>query len=458
MSAVRRSPDPPAVVRQGVRELLLSAPAFHGLSPDDRRAMAQALVTVCHAAVALFQEEARSDEMASRSAPLATAQSAGGEFSGVAADRVAGTTRSILNAVSFPRFVTELINGVFKALIDSSQQQMHTYLDLIKNVASSTDGFADANLGPARARQWLVESFPASFELEGAPDQEADASDGDQGPHVRLKDGASPPTESALRGALGLAEDESVSGADPESGLVPLVRRNLARQRQQMLATMVMLGMQRIVVESGRLNAAMRFHIDTRSAAASDQGSTFDEHNVIQAGMNYGIGPWGVDVKMTNTIGYVSTERNQTTEEMNTSLDLNSSVELYFKTDYLPLDRMAGKGQVDRIKVNTLNPDAEAKLAASERQDRAAAAARSDSARSAELDAALKPGGAVAPAASAKPAPADSAKPAPADPSKTAAAPAGGAAPAPAKQATPSKQAPPANQATTPAAAPKAAP
>ena len=47
--------------------------------------------------------------------PLARAQSAGSEFSGVAASRVAGTTRDILNAVSFPRFVTELINGVFKA-------------------------------------------------------------------------------------------------------------------------------------------------------------------------------------------------------------------------------------------------------------------------------------------------------------------------------------------------------
>jgi hypothetical protein len=33
-------------------------------------------------------------------------------------------------------------------------------------------------------------------------------------------------------------------------------------------------------------------------------------------------------------------------------LDLSSSVELILKTDYLPLDRMAGKGQVGRIKVN----------------------------------------------------------------------------------------------------------
>jgi hypothetical protein len=50
----------------------------------------------------------------------------------------------------------------------------------------------------------------------------------------------------------------------------------------------------------------------------------------------------GMDAKMQNTIGYVSTQKQQSTEEMNTDLDLNSSVELIFKTDYLPLDRMAG--------------------------------------------------------------------------------------------------------------------
>jgi hypothetical protein len=52
---------------------------------------------------------------------------------------------------------------------------------------------------------------------------------------------------------------------------VPFARRTLARQRQQMLSTMVMLGMQRIVIESGRLNAAMRFHIDTRSDPTFDR-------------------------------------------------------------------------------------------------------------------------------------------------------------------------------------------
>ncbi|PYS18731.1 MAG: hypothetical protein DMG11_32730 [Acidobacteria bacterium] len=68
---------------------------------------------------------------------------------------------------------------------------------------------------------------------------------------------------------------------------------------------------------------------------------------------------------------------------------MNSSVELYFKTDYLPLDRMAGKGQVDRIKVNTLNPDAEEKNARQAREKRTADARKSGREGMTDLDKSL---------------------------------------------------------------------
>ena len=138
------------------------------------------MVTVCQRAALLLSEEIESDaeiqqQAATRPAaaesrsppPLARAQSAGSEYSGVSASRVASTTRDILNAVSFPRFVTELINGVFKAMVDSNRQQMQGYVELLNNVAASTNGFADSNLGPDRAREWLAERYPDSFTFEG---------------------------------------------------------------------------------------------------------------------------------------------------------------------------------------------------------------------------------------------------------------------------------------------------
>jgi hypothetical protein len=37
---------------------------------------------------------------------------------------------NIGEAVSFPRFVTDLINGVFKDMLSSSTQQMNAYVEL----------------------------------------------------------------------------------------------------------------------------------------------------------------------------------------------------------------------------------------------------------------------------------------------------------------------------------------
>jgi hypothetical protein len=396
------------VVRTAVRDLLSSSQAFHGLDPEDRKAAAQAMVKVCQTAVSLAQEEAQADSQArsgtvsAQPRAIATAQSAGQQFSGVSASKVAGTTQAILNAVSFPRFVTDLINGVFKAMVDSNKQQMAAYVDLIKNVAASVDGFSEMNMGQDQARQWLVDAFPGSFEIQGGADADtapADRAEENQSAQVRLREGASMPSEEALRATLGLSPEESAPSGDPEKSLMPFARRAIARQRQQVLASMVMMGMQRIVIESGRINAAMRFHIDTRSAASDESGSKFNLENQSSIKGSY----WGVEFAMKNTIGYVSTQKQQSSEEMNTDLDLNSSVELIFKTDYLPLDRMAGKGQVDRIKVNTINPDAEEKLASQERQARLQGARAADTARDSGIDAALKP--TPAPSAPAKPEP-----------------------------------------------------
>jgi hypothetical protein len=287
--------------------------------------------------------------------------------------------------------VTELINGVFKALNDSNQQQMTSYVELIRNVAASTEGFADANVGDAGARAWLAERFPGSFIVSGDEDDGFDnpaemtpeerrewQAERDASTRLRLRPNASMPSEAALR--TGLGPPDTVPSGDPEN-LVGLARGALARRRQQMLSSMVMMGLQRLVIDSGRLNASMRFHIDTRSASADDRGSSFDIRNEAEASGKLGFGPWGMEAKVKNTIGYVTTDQTPTTEEMNTSVDLNSSVELIFHTDYVPLARLAGSGDIDRIRVNSLNPNEEMRVASEEQKARRGTQRQAEDAR-----------------------------------------------------------------------------
>ena len=61
-------------------------------------------------------------------------------------------------------------SGVFKAIVDSNRQQMESYVELIQNVTASVDGFAEVNLGQDNVLQWLVDTFPASFEVQGGAD------------------------------------------------------------------------------------------------------------------------------------------------------------------------------------------------------------------------------------------------------------------------------------------------
>lgn len=48
----------------------------------------------------------------------------------------------LVEAVDFPAFVSDLIHGVFKAIIDASIKQMEAYAGLLTSVATAVDEFA----------------------------------------------------------------------------------------------------------------------------------------------------------------------------------------------------------------------------------------------------------------------------------------------------------------------------
>ncbi|MDZ3832310.1 MAG: hypothetical protein U0S50_10880 [Sphingopyxis sp.] len=347
---------PPDAIRHAVRERLTADDAASNVDPGSQREIANALVRIAHAAQLLGDEAAPAPPPAAAS----RAMDAGDDFSSAAVDRVAGSTRRILNAISFPRFVSELINGVFKAMLDTNQAQLQQYVELVRGVSQSLDGFASMGGGDDAAKRWLAERFPASYEIEAQdPDDRPDPDD-DPEP-LRLISRGSAPSADALRAALGVEPDTEMPGTSP-SELIPFVRQSLARNRQQMLATMVQMGMQRIVIDAGRISAGMRFHIDASSAAAEQNTSAFDTRTSIGASGSVGFGWWSASASVNSTIGYVSTNDRRTSQDLNASADLTSSVELQFRTDQVPLDRIASENTVDRLRLNTLNPEREMEI------------------------------------------------------------------------------------------------
>lgn len=365
---VRPSPAVLDLVHGQVRALLQSSPSYYQLSEEQRNQMERDLSKIAAYSAALVQEDwALSRQLGQtpvlvqrRTLPAAAvplARAAAGpakekekpaeEFAPRAAKNVAKITRDTLNAIAFPTFVADLIKGTYFAIVQATIQQMEAFGKLLSNVAQTVDEFMAANISENQARDFLVSSYPSQFEIDTSGD----------GPIVKHKSNA--PDSVDFKSTFGLSED--VDPDEPEEKLVPAARRKLAQNRHSMLAAMVMMGIQRIVVTSGRINAKMGFHIKAHDTARAQTATDFSEENVAHMGYGGGLmgsifgGPEG---DVTNTVTYVSSTKKDSSDDLDVTADLTGEVDIKFKSDYLPLERFAQPNMIALIQGNTPNPPA----------------------------------------------------------------------------------------------------
>ena len=372
---IRATPAVLDLVQGQVRALLQSSPAYYQLDADKREDMERNLAKIAAYSAALVQEDwalskqlgqkpvllqrQRPPEPGRGGAPLARAAAGPSkqketppeEFAPRAVSRVAQITRDTLNAVAFPKFVADLIKGTYFAIVQATFQQMEAFGKLLSNVAQTVDEFMVSNITENQARDYLVSAFPSHFEIDTS---------NDEGPKVKVRDNA-PDSKPDFKSAFGVDEDVEVDDDQAEEKLVPAARRKLAQNRHQMLAAMVMMGIQRIVVTSGRVNAKMAFHIDAHDAGGASTASRFDSSSSAHAGFGGGLigsifgGPEG---DITSSVAYVSSTRKDSSDAVNVTTDLTGEVDLKFKSDYLPLERFAQPNLIALIQGNTPNPPA----------------------------------------------------------------------------------------------------
>ncbi len=379
---IHPSPAVLGLVDSQVKALLQSSPSYYQLGAERREEIERDLSKIAAYSAALVQEDwalskqlgqkpvllqrtavpvtaaASSPAAAVRSRePLARAAAAkpekekpAEEFAPRAANNVARVTRDTLNAIAFPTFVADLIKGTYFAIVQATIQQMEAFGKLLANVAQTVDEFMTANITENQGRDYLVSSYPSHFQIEAGQD----------GPRVKVRSGA-PDSKPDFKAAFGLEEDVDVDDGAAEEKLVPAARRKLAQNRHQMLAAMVMMGIQRIVVTSGHINAKMGFRINAQDKGSASTASQFDEESQIHAAYGGGLigsifgGPEG---SIDNTLTYVSSTKKDSSDELNVSADLTGEVDLKFKSDYLPLERFAQPNLIGLIQGNTPNPPA----------------------------------------------------------------------------------------------------
>ena len=406
--ANRKYSPPPVEARRAVKDLLLRSAAFSKLPPETQQRIAQDTAEI---AGYLAQPEGIPGNQLPTAAALDDPNpnqihqnyqenlkqvNQAGAFKAKAAREGAEVAGMLLQKVNFPDFCAKLIQGVFHAIVQSSIEQMEAYGKLVSSVAQTLNQFRDENVSDNQGRDQLVDQFPDLFQL-GTADGDPFTGPGSGQPRVQLKDGVD--EDAALQRvnsqlptpvkSLDLSDEEN------ENALVQSARTQLATSRQQLLATMVLMGINRIVVTDGKIQAKIMYDFQARdtaqmqrSATAMDYatdssgnvqtvGSSEGQYENNQDASSYTQGNDGSVDRQTGAyyakgtykysqqpiITAMSTASETSDAALQTKAQLSGTVDINFKSDYLPLEKMADSFQIGMIR-NAAKPGRGAAAAA----------------------------------------------------------------------------------------------
>ncbi|RDD61001.1 hypothetical protein [Ferruginivarius sediminum] len=400
-----------APTRESVRGILQSAQAFKELSDDERRNIAENMVKVAaymanpdglaakelspgggvlKPPTAPVEETAQPAAVETEAAPTArplrgatdiarrrAAQDpgfAGEDFQAGAVRQGVESFGQLVQTVDFPAFVGGLIENVFQAIVESSIQQMRAYGALLANVAKTVDEFARDNITPNNARDWLSQNYPDTLQIQtGGEDAfggfgtfaEEGEGDGEGSGGPRLEATGDNPQEQLRRISEELQLQEPVndlSDERQEQRLVMAARLNMARARQQLLSSMVMLGINRIVVTDGLINAKVIFGLRASDLAQRRSRASMSDiaKQKTEARTSFRYGGWFSPVKASGSIAHTSehmaTVQSSVDETSESRAEvkarLSGEVRVNFKSDYFPMEKLATPQMIAAIQGN----------------------------------------------------------------------------------------------------------
>ena len=408
MLAAVSKPIPDDAVRSAVAKLLTKSAAFNALPPVRQMEVAKATTEVANylaipegikcnqlaGGLAMPSARALDDQSPQREATYEEASQkvddiGKGQFKASAAREGAEVAGLLLNQVKFPTFVASLIEGVFHAIVKSSIEQMEAYTAMIASVAKSLKQFTDDNVSENQGRDHMVEKFPDLFEI--GQDDFGDTPT----PRLKLREGVDESVALKRMNAMrfedgNVMKSMDLSDENVEMALVMAARMQLAKQRQQLLASMVLMGINRIVITDGKISAKIMYDFtskDTNSKRRSAQATDFarDRYGNVQttsagegtydsgstSGGNYkgnkdsysgdysadyySKGEYKFENKPVVTASSAASEVSDA--QLQTKVQLAGAVEVNFKSDYLPLDKMATPGMIAAIQGNSTPVD-----------------------------------------------------------------------------------------------------
>lgn len=334
----------PDGVRRYVHETLLASGSFGKLPKPDQDALAGRMVKVLTyltdplAGHPHLADAARRSAAARPAAALAEEDPRKKPGFGPAAQAAPDVFKRFVDTVDFPSFVSGLIEGVYSSIVRSSIQQMEAYAKLMEAVVKSTPEFARDHVTPGQGREFLRDRFPNALQLQNG--------------RLALQDDLDESARPDLKTFLGLQQELALDDEEQEQKIAESAQLMMAKQKQQQIAQMVMMGINRIVVTEGEIKASVLFDVTAESKTHGEQESGSDAtRTATSTSSEQDKSFWGTGGSSRSNVNTsVSTAHARTSGQSDDKLkahaNLSGSVLVRFKSETFPLERMASPAEM----------------------------------------------------------------------------------------------------------------
>jgi hypothetical protein len=228
-----------------------------------------------------------------------------------------------IQAIDFPQFVEDLLAGVFDANLKVTLQQMQTYQDLLKTASQSVAQFVQ-KIDDAQAFAYLASNQSDMFSMGFEDDEEGG---GGQQAVLTDKEG----------NKLDLGDNE-VKARIMDAKIA------MAKEHRAMLRETILMGITRLVVEKGVVEASVLFDVQATEQIKT-QGKSGSEFESTRASENTGGLFGGIFGGTSGTRqsrhSRITVSSVKAVADSKLAASIKGNVKIQFKSDYFKLDNFA---------------------------------------------------------------------------------------------------------------------
>ena len=223
----------------------------------------------------------------------------------------------LVESVDFPKFVADLLKAVFDANLKVMKTQTDSYIKLMKEATKSSADF-----------------------LKQVKDDDTFATLAEnKGDKYNVTTEKSPDGGQKLSLVTPEGEKHDLEDATVKKDILE-AKINMAKEHRAALREVLLMGVTRLVVEKGEIEAGVDFSIKATRASTAHH----DDQNINVSSLNTSFGGGigeifggpSASLQVTNTNIQVNTSDKKATDDL--SATLHGKVKIQFKTDYFKLD------------------------------------------------------------------------------------------------------------------------